>query len=251
MRLLGVLALLGCASLACSSPSSGSGGVVGGRGEGSKSAWKPHNGVVLLRQRRSGQSPPPFTGVHKVVVNLRGGAGSSAAKSSPSQTVINIAKYLIGGGMLALPAGMSAGKGTGWVPALGLLIAAMLICAKTFIMVGNTANDSGVSSAGIGLDFGAPAPRWSSHLQTSGTLIQRSMESDCRAIICVVSGRFNHGVVLWSVHNVFLLPRRSRLIASKHPPGGRAVVGQPLFRNRCCNLVFPSSVGTFARLERS
>jgi hypothetical protein len=38
--------------------------------------------------------------------------------------------------MLALPAGLAAGAGTGYVPAFGLLAFSAVSCAYTFILVG-------------------------------------------------------------------------------------------------------------------
>ena len=59
-------------------------------------------------------------------------------KSSLVASSINLAKNIIGGGMLALPAGLIAGAGTGLGPAYIFLAFAAISSAYTFILVGRS-----------------------------------------------------------------------------------------------------------------
>mmetsp|Transcript_37424 Transcript_37424/g.120041 ORF Transcript_37424/g.120041 Transcript_37424/m.120041 type:complete len:409 (-) Transcript_37424:1256-2482(-) len=52
--------------------------------------------------------------------------------------VASLVKTIIGGGMLALPAGMAAGRGTGVVPATLIVVAHALLSAYTYVLVGRS-----------------------------------------------------------------------------------------------------------------
>jgi len=55
---------------------------------------------------------------------------------SMASSIFNLAKNIIGGGMLALPAGMAAGQGTGWAAAVILVSLSGLFSAYTFFLIG-------------------------------------------------------------------------------------------------------------------
>jgi len=60
-------------------------------------------------------------------------------KMPVSTSIFNLAKNILGGGMLALPAGMAAGQGTGWVTASLVVLLSGLGSAYTFFLVGKAA----------------------------------------------------------------------------------------------------------------
>jgi solute carrier family 38 (sodium-coupled neutral amino acid transporter), member 11 len=66
------------------------------------------------------------------------GAAEQGGTSSMTASTFNLAKNIIGGGMLALPAGMAAGSGTGFVPAIALMTGTCLLSAYTFVLVGKS-----------------------------------------------------------------------------------------------------------------
>ncbi|KAG5190219.1 transmembrane amino acid transporter protein-domain-containing protein [Tribonema minus] len=61
-------------------------------------------------------------------------------------STFNLAKNIIGGGMLALPAGMAAGRGTGYAPAFALMAATCVLSAYTFVLVGKSVDATGARS---------------------------------------------------------------------------------------------------------
>lgn len=91
---------------------------------------------------RALRSPSPFTASRRLALGVRGGsvevlspAPPPGVMSIPASTVA-MAKNIMGGGMLALSAGMAAGKGTGWVPAFAVSVGSCLGSAYTFHLLG-------------------------------------------------------------------------------------------------------------------
>ncbi|CAM9286633.1 unnamed protein product [Heterosigma akashiwo] len=74
-------------------------------------------------------------------IQRRGGVEEvPEGKMSMAASIFNLSKNIIGGGMLALPAGMAAGKGTGWLSAVALVAASGLGSAYTFYLIGKCAH---------------------------------------------------------------------------------------------------------------
>eukprot|EP00639_Heterosigma_akashiwo_P032867 CAMPEP_0194715558 /NCGR_PEP_ID=MMETSP0296-20130528/7322_1 /TAXON_ID=39354 /ORGANISM="Heterosigma akashiwo, Strain CCMP2393" /LENGTH=233 /DNA_ID=CAMNT_0039615491 /DNA_START=65 /DNA_END=762 /DNA_ORIENTATION=- len=59
-----------------------------------------------------------------------------ASTMSMTAAIFSLAKVLIGAGMLALPGGMAAGKGTGLIPAAIIMAFSALASAYTFYIIG-------------------------------------------------------------------------------------------------------------------
>ncbi len=100
-----------------------------------------------LHLRASSSSSLLARGGHAKLVQARGGgfAGGKATGLAPppgtsslTASIVNLAKNIIGGGMLALPAGLAAGAGTGYLPAYLLLAFSAISSAYTFILVGRS-----------------------------------------------------------------------------------------------------------------
>jgi len=62
----------------------------------------------------------------------------NTGKSTITASTFNLAKNIIGGGMLALPAGMAAGGGTGLIPAFALVLSTCILSAYTFVLLGKS-----------------------------------------------------------------------------------------------------------------
>lgn len=77
------------------------------------------------------------------------GGGDTAEPAPPGMSAgsssVALAKNIIGGGMLALPAGMAASKGTGFVPALALTAFSATASAYTFAVIGAAVEHTGAT----------------------------------------------------------------------------------------------------------
>ncbi|CAM9368204.1 unnamed protein product, partial [Chrysoparadoxa australica] len=71
---------------------------------------------------------------------------ASGGKSGYFASTFNLAKTMIGGGMLALPAGVAAGTGTGWVPAFSILLFSATMSGYTFHLVSRCVEYKGAKS---------------------------------------------------------------------------------------------------------
>ena len=81
------------------------------------------------------------------VLRTKGGAaGSSGGAMSTSSAIFSIFKNIVGAGVLALPAGMAAGKGTGMVPAVVLTLGLCFIASRTFGSFGRSIDATGATS---------------------------------------------------------------------------------------------------------
>jgi len=79
---------------------------------------------------------------------MRGGAISRnppppAGSMSAAACITSLTKNIIGAGMLALPAGMAAGKGTGVLPALAIVLFSGALSTYTFNLVGRCVDATG------------------------------------------------------------------------------------------------------------
>jgi len=96
-----------------------------------------------------GSSLPRTPSRALLLSQVRGGGGGGNSKATATigpppgtstlvASIVNLAKNIIGGGMLALPAGLAAGAGTGYMPAYLLLAFSAVSSAYTFILVGRS-----------------------------------------------------------------------------------------------------------------
>lgn len=118
------------------------------------SAINSNKDVVQLFHKRHIRSSHHFHSLPRIpsrallLSQIRGGGGgnskATATIGAPPGTstlmasIVNLAKNIIGGGMLALPAGLAAGAGTGYIPAFLLLAFSAVSSAYTFILVGRS-----------------------------------------------------------------------------------------------------------------
>jgi len=96
---------------------------------------------------RGGASAAPARAAAAAAVSARGGAAAAARPPSGHMSslasALSMSKNIIGGGMLALAWGMAAGKGTGWLPAFGVLGGSCAASAYTFYLVGKLVEQTG------------------------------------------------------------------------------------------------------------
>jgi sodium-coupled neutral amino acid transporter 11 len=86
-----------------------------------------------------------FNSDKRVVAASKGAVEVMQASTVPI-SVFNLAKNIIGAGILALPAGMVSGKGTGLANAVVLLIVMALLSAWSFSIIGELVQDTGAKS---------------------------------------------------------------------------------------------------------
>jgi len=72
--------------------------------------------------------------------------GETAGTMSDTAAVVSLFKTIVGGGILALPAGMAAGRGTGVWPGLGILALHASVSAYTYALVGRSVAKTGARS---------------------------------------------------------------------------------------------------------
>jgi Transmembrane amino acid transporter protein len=94
---------------------------------------------AALALRGGAKQKQPFVAASTAAGNDNDDAAAEqGGTSSMTASTFNLAKNIIGGGMLALPAGMAAGSGTGFVPAIALMTGTCLLSAYTFVLVGKS-----------------------------------------------------------------------------------------------------------------
>ncbi|EWM22597.1 Amino acid transporter, transmembrane [Nannochloropsis gaditana] len=103
---------------------------------------------IIKKSRDGASSTLPRRKSRALFAGIRGGGvgGSQPpapvapppGTSSSVASMVNLAKNIIGGGMLALPAGLAAGAGTGYIPAYLLLAFSAVSSAYTFVLVGRS-----------------------------------------------------------------------------------------------------------------
>ncbi|KAJ8600101.1 hypothetical protein CTAYLR_003454 [Chrysophaeum taylorii] len=81
-------------------------------------------------------------------ISLKKEPARGGALMSENAAVTALVKIIVGGGIMALPSGMAAGKGTGVVPALVILVLHACLSAYTFDLVGRAVELTGARDFG-------------------------------------------------------------------------------------------------------
>lgn len=79
---------------------------------------------------------------------MAGGAAQPAGSMAPTTAVVNLAKNIVGSGVLALAAGVAAysGAGIAVLPALGIMLALCGLSCYSFSVIGRVGADAGAAT---------------------------------------------------------------------------------------------------------
>ena len=79
---------------------------------------------------------------------MAGGAAQPAGSMAPTTAVVNLAKNIVGSGVLALAAGVAAysGAGIAVLPALGIMLALCGLSCYSFSVIGRVGADAGAGT---------------------------------------------------------------------------------------------------------
>lgn len=102
----------------------------------------------LLTVRGGATATPATPTATSSAMKLKGGAAAKRVRpapgaNSPTGSIVSLVKNIVGAGMLALPAGMAAGGGTGLIPATAIVLSCCLMSAYTFSLVGRACEETG------------------------------------------------------------------------------------------------------------